>query len=158
MNLRLLVALLSVLTIVAPATAQPSPPKKVIFDQDTDGIISGNDTPLLMLLQSPNIDVLGVTVVTGNGWLKQETADILKLLEILERPDVPVYMGSEFPLVQPRELPVQLTKMYGQAAVPTRFWEHTPKTVRRPIKSIRRRVVLPVRRRKKAMPRFLSSR
>ena len=54
-----------------------------------------------------------VTVVTGNGWLKQETADILKLLEILERPDVPVYMGSEFPLVQPRELPVQLTRMYG---------------------------------------------
>ncbi len=83
MNLRLLVSFLSVLTIVAPAaSAQPSPPKKVIFDQDTDGIISGNDTPLLMLLQSPNIDVLGVTVVTGNGWLKQETADILKLLEI----------------------------------------------------------------------------
>ncbi len=26
---------------------------------------------------------------------------------------MPVYMGSEFPLVQPRELPVQLTKMYG---------------------------------------------
>jgi purine nucleosidase len=54
--------------------------RKVIFDQDTDGIIGDNEDPLVMLLQSPNIQVLGVTVVTGNGWLKQETADVLKLL------------------------------------------------------------------------------
>src|SRR5882724_2096074 len=87
--------------------------KKVIFDQDTDGIIGGNNDPLVMLLQSKQIDVLGVTVATGNGWLKQETADVLKLLELIGRPDVPVYMGSEFPLVQSKETPVLLTKLYG---------------------------------------------
>ncbi|MDE1163772.1 MAG: nucleoside hydrolase [Acidobacteriaceae bacterium] len=85
----------------------------MIFDQDTDGIIGDNEDPLVMLLNAPNIDVLGVTVVTGNGWLKQETADVLKLLEDLKRPDVPVYMGAEFPLVQSRYTPVRLTKLYG---------------------------------------------
>jgi len=88
-------------------------PRKVIFDQDTDGIIGDNEDPLVMLLQSPNIQVLGVTVVTGNGWLKQETADVLKLLEDLHRTDVPVYMGAEFPLVQSRFTPARMVKMYG---------------------------------------------
>jgi purine nucleosidase len=87
--------------------------RKVIYDQDTDGIIGDNEDPLVMLLQSPNIQVLGVTVVTGNGWLKQETADVLKLLEDLHRTDVPVYMGAEFPLVQSRYTPVRMVKMYG---------------------------------------------
>ena len=87
--------------------------KKVIFDQDTDGVIGGNENPLVMLLQADNVDVLGVTVMTGNGWLKQETADVLKLLELMNRPDVPVYMGSEFPLLQTRQELWLLTKLYG---------------------------------------------
>jgi inosine-uridine nucleoside N-ribohydrolase len=91
----------------------PGAVRKVIFDQDTDGIIGDNEDPLVMLLQSANIQVLGVTVVTGNGWLKQETADVLKLLEDLHRTDVPVYMGAEFPLVQSRYTPVRMVKMYG---------------------------------------------
>jgi inosine-uridine nucleoside N-ribohydrolase len=87
--------------------------KKVIYDQDTNGIIGGDADPLVMLLQAPNVQVLGVTVVTGDGWLRQETADILKLLEDIHRPDVPVYMGAEFPLVQSRFNLVRLTHLYG---------------------------------------------
>jgi purine nucleosidase len=106
--------LLPVLLLTSLAFGQaPSGKKKVIFDQDTDGIIGGNNDPLVMLLQSDNIQVLGVTVATGNGWLKQETADVLKLLELIDRPDVPVYMGSEFPLVMAPETPVLLTRLYG---------------------------------------------
>ena len=95
------------------ASASDTERRKVIFDQDTDGIIGDNTDPLVMLLQSPNIEVLGVTVVTGNGWLKQETEDVLKLLEDLHRTDVPVYMGAEFPLVQSRYTPVRLLKLFG---------------------------------------------
>src|ERR1700761_7478241 len=94
-------------------SATPPEIRKVIYDQDTDGIIGGNEDPLVMLLQSSNIQVLGVTVVTGNGWLKQETADVLKLLEDIHRTDIPVYQGSEFPLVQSRYTPVRLIKLYG---------------------------------------------
>jgi purine nucleosidase len=102
--------------IFAPLAQSQSPAvekKKVIFDQDADGVIGGNENPLVMLLQADNVDVLGVTVMTGNGWLKQETADVLKLLELMNRSDVPVYMGSEFPLVQTRQELWLLAKLYG---------------------------------------------
>jgi len=97
----------------AQASTPPAERRKVIFDQDTDGIIGDDTDPLVMLLQSPNIEVLGVTVVTGNGWLKQETEDVLKLLEDLHRTDVPVYRGAEYPLVQSRYTPVRLLKLFG---------------------------------------------
>jgi purine nucleosidase len=105
---------LVVLTAISPLLpTQTVDRKKVIFDQDTDGIIGGNNDPLVMLLQSSNIEVLGVTVGTGNGWLKQETADVLKLIELIGRPEIPVYMGAEFPLVMSPQTPVSLTKLYG---------------------------------------------
>jgi inosine-uridine nucleoside N-ribohydrolase len=110
---RVATLLLSAAFISACFAQAPATRKKVIFDQDTDGIIGGNNDPLIMLLNSPNIEVLGVTIGTGNGWLKQETADMLKLLEVVGRPDVPVYQGAEFPLFMPREMPVMLTKMFG---------------------------------------------
>jgi purine nucleosidase len=98
---------------VGQSQSRDNQKKKVIFDQDADGVIGGNENPLVMLLQADNIDVLGVTVMTGNGWLKQETADVLKLLELMNRPDIPVYMGSEFPLLQTRQELWLLTKLYG---------------------------------------------
>ena len=97
----------------ARAATPPPEVKKVIFDQDFNGIIGGDADPLVMLLQAPNIQVLGVTVITGDGWLRQETAEALKLLEDLHRNDIPVYMGAEFPLVQSRFNLVRLTKLYG---------------------------------------------
>jgi purine nucleosidase len=112
----LLLAAMMLLGALAPAAAQApnrDGRRLVIYDQDTDGIIGDNTDPLVMLLQSANIQVLGVTVVTGNGWLKQETEDVLKLLEDLHRTDIPVYRGAEFPLVQSRYTPVRLLKLFG---------------------------------------------
>jgi purine nucleosidase len=86
---------------------------KVIFDEDTSGVIGVNSDPLTMLLQAPNVQVMGVTVITGDGWLKQETADALKLLEMEGRSDIPVYMGAELPLVQSRYELLRLTQLYG---------------------------------------------
>jgi hypothetical protein len=54
---RLSAGLLALALICPIGLAQSTERKKVIFDQDTDGIIGGNNDPLL--LQSSNIDVLG---------------------------------------------------------------------------------------------------
>ena len=95
-------------------SAESKPPvTKVIFDEDTSGVIGVNADPLTMLLQASNIQVMGVTVVTGDGWLKQETADALKILEMQGRGDIPVYMGAELPLVQSRYTLLRLTELYG---------------------------------------------
>jgi purine nucleosidase len=104
---------LAALAALPAAYAQAAVPQKVIIDEDTSGVIGVNADPLAMLLQAPNIQVMGVTVVTGDGWLKQETADALKILEMQGRGDVPVYMGAEFPLVQSRYTLLRLTKLYG---------------------------------------------
>lgn len=106
-------ALLVLSLALVPPSRAASRRTLVVFDQDTDGIIGGNADPLIMLLQSSKIDVLGVTVVTGNGWVKQETADVLKLLELEKRTDVPVYMGSGMPLVQSRFELVRQARLYG---------------------------------------------
>ncbi len=86
---------------------------KVIFDEDTSEVIGVNSDPLTMLLQASNIEVMGVTVVTGDGWVKQETADALKLLEMQGRSDISVYTGAELPLVQSRYTLLRLTELYG---------------------------------------------
>jgi inosine-uridine nucleoside N-ribohydrolase len=44
---------------------------------------------LLLLLQSPEVEVLGITVVSGNQWRHEEVAHTLSLLEIIGT-DIPV--------------------------------------------------------------------
>lgn len=97
----------------AQTAVSQSTVSKIIFDEDTSGVIGVNSDPLTMLLQAPSVQVMGVTVITGDGWLKQETADALKLLEMEGRSDIPVYMGAEFPLVQSRSTLLRLTQLYG---------------------------------------------
>jgi purine nucleosidase len=89
--------------ITFSAQAQPQAaaggPMKVIFD--TDFLVPPQDDglALALALKSPELQILGVTTVAGNGEMQQETADALRELEILGRSDIPVYMGSERPFV-----------------------------------------------------------
>jgi purine nucleosidase len=54
---------------------------------------------LLTLIQSPAVEVLGITVVSGNQWRDEEVARTLRLLELIGRTDIPVVPGAVFPLV-----------------------------------------------------------
>ena len=53
---------------------------------------------MMVLLQSPQVDVLGITVVTGNAWRDDEARHALRMLELIGRSDVPVALGAVFPL------------------------------------------------------------
>src|SRR5215471_12080473 len=76
--------------------------RRVIIDQDCSGPGGSNLQTLLVLLQSPDVEVLGITVVSGDQWRDVELAHTLRLLEIIGRTDVPVVRGAEFPLVRTR--------------------------------------------------------
>jgi hypothetical protein len=54
--------------------------RKVIYDQDLSGPFGTDILGTLMMLQADNIDLLGITLVTGDAWLKQEMAFTLRLL------------------------------------------------------------------------------
>ena len=55
---------------------------------------------MMVFLLSPNVDVLGLTMVTGNAWRDEEVAHTLRMLELIGRTDVPVVPGAVFPLVR----------------------------------------------------------
>jgi inosine-uridine nucleoside N-ribohydrolase len=77
---------------------------KVIADQDSAGPQGTNFLSLLMLLRSPQIDLLGITTVSGDQWMQPATVFALYALEQTGRSDVPVIQGAEMPLVNtPRE-------------------------------------------------------
>jgi len=75
---------------------------KVIVDQDARGPATTDMQSILIFLQSDKFDVLGITTVSGDQWVKEETQRTLRLLEIAGRTDVPVAQGAEFPLLTPR--------------------------------------------------------
>jgi purine nucleosidase len=86
----------------------------VVIDQDAVGPAGTDMNSMLIFLQSPGVKVLGITVVTGDGWRDEEIAHTLRLLELVGRTDVPVYAGAAFPLVRTQAWTHAWEQLYGQ--------------------------------------------
>src|SRR5579859_2944260 len=87
---------------------------KVIVDQDARGPGTSDQQAILVFLQSEKFDVLGITTVSGDQWVKEETQHVLRLLEIADRTDVPVYQGAESPLINSKEESERWEALYGK--------------------------------------------
>jgi len=96
--------------VAADATAR----RKVIIDQDAFGPAGSNMQAILMLLQSKDVEVLGITIPSGDGWRDEEVSHTLRLLEIAQRTDVPVYPGAVFPLVNTQARNKHWEALYGK--------------------------------------------
>lgn len=94
----LLVLVLSCLVLAPNVMAQE--PKKVILDTDLRLPPQDDSYAALMALNSPKIEVLGVSLIFGNTYLAQMEADALRWMEVMGYEDVPVYLGHEKPLVK----------------------------------------------------------
>jgi len=72
--------------------------RKIIIDTDP-----GQDdaVALLLAMASPELDILGVTVVAGNVPLALTKVNALKVCELAGRRDMPVYAGCDAPLSRP---------------------------------------------------------
>jgi inosine-uridine nucleoside N-ribohydrolase len=86
--------------------------RKVIIDQDAAGPAGTDQQAILLLIQSPQTEVLGITVVTGDAWLTEEVAHTLRMLELIGRTDIPVVPGAEYPLVRTKEDTEQWEQRY----------------------------------------------
>ena len=71
----------------------------IIFDTDFVMPPADDSMALMLALQSPEFDILGVTTVAGNESLERATSDVLRMLEIAGRADIPVHVGADMPLV-----------------------------------------------------------
>ena len=90
--------------------------RKVIIDQDAAGPAGTDQQAILLFIQSPKTEVLGITVVTGDAWLKEEVAHTLRMLELIGRTDIPVLPGGEYPLVRRKEETELWEQRYGSVA------------------------------------------
>jgi len=129
-NLRLQLFLCLLLIASGPAFAQA--PRKVIINQDCSGPGGSNMQTLLTLIQSPQVEVLGITVVSGNQWRDEEVAHTLRFLEVIGRSDIPVVPGASFPLVRRRAETQLWQQRYGKVAYAGAWddrWWHEPSVV-----------------------------
>jgi len=76
-------------------------PTPIILDCDP-----GHDDAiaLLLALASPEVELVGVTTVSGNQTLDKTTANALRVLEFAGRSDIPVYAGADRPFVRARDV------------------------------------------------------
>jgi inosine-uridine nucleoside N-ribohydrolase len=100
-GMRLPAILVYVLALAGASSVAADQPKKIIID--TDFNVIGDDGQLAVMaaqLQAEGVvKIMGITVVSGNQWLKQGVADALKAVERMGIADqVGVYAGANHPL------------------------------------------------------------
>jgi inosine-uridine nucleoside N-ribohydrolase len=91
------------LLLVLISCACPAQKRMVLIDQDGAGPGGSDQMSMLALLQAPDVQVLGITMVTGDAWRDEETLHTLRMLELTGHTDVPVLRGAVFPLVRDQE-------------------------------------------------------
>jgi inosine-uridine nucleoside N-ribohydrolase len=122
---------LSLFCVASPAQ------RYVIADQDASGPGGSDMMSLLVFLQSPEVHLLGITVVTGDSWRDEEVAHALRLVETVGRNDVKVYPGAAFPLVRTLPWTQLANKMYGAATYQGAFSDRRTKTAWNAIPTMR---------------------
>jgi inosine-uridine nucleoside N-ribohydrolase len=72
-------------------------PTPIVIDCDP-----GHDDAIaiLLALASPEVELVGITTVYGNQTLDKTTANAIRVLDVVDRGDVPVHAGVDRPLVR----------------------------------------------------------
>lgn len=86
---------------------------KVIADQDSGGPQGTNFLSLLMMLRARQIDLLGITTISGDQWMEPATVFALWATEQTGRTDVPVIKGAEMPLLHTQRDQETSEQLYG---------------------------------------------
>src|ERR1700722_20540536 len=102
--------------VLNPQLGSAQARRMVLIDQDGSGPGGSNQMAMMVLLQSPQVEVLAITMVTGNAWRDDEAQHTLRMLELIGRTDVPVALGAVFPLLRTEEETRINASLVGQVA------------------------------------------
>ncbi|MDX6386977.1 MAG: pyrimidine-specific ribonucleoside hydrolase, partial [Gaiellaceae bacterium] len=85
-------------------------PVPIILDCDP-----GHDDAIALLLAvaSPEVELVGVTTVSGNQTVDKTTTNALKVLELAGRSDIPVYAGADKPFLRERDVAAHVQGVSG---------------------------------------------
>ncbi len=102
------------MALLASVQLQAKMKRKIIIDEDAAGPATTNQQAILSLIQSPETDVLGICVVTGDEWRDEEMAHTLRMLELIGRTDIPVLPGAVYPIDNSPQFIAHWEKLYGK--------------------------------------------
>lgn len=111
------------------ATAETPAVKRAILDTDM-GYLNDDAIVMFMLAQADSLgecDFLGVTTVGGNTWSAAGTTAALRQLELIGRSDIPVYMGTDIPLMGFRNMEAE-SQIWGMPEYSGAYWDWNEKT------------------------------
>jgi inosine-uridine nucleoside N-ribohydrolase len=85
----------------------------IVFDTDS-GLFGDDGAALVMILRSPDqVSVSAITIVPGNVWSAQGAEYMFHILDLLKRPQVPVYTGAEAPLLHTAAMSAEFARRWG---------------------------------------------
>lgn len=85
----------------------------VVIDTDS-GLFGDDGAAVVMLLRSPEqVTIPGLTIVPGNVWSAQGAEYMLHILDLLKRPEIPVYTGATVPLVHDGAMAHEYARRWG---------------------------------------------
>ena len=117
------------IVFLASMCAQGETRRKIILDQDGRGPATTDQQSMLLVLQSPGIETLGITIVSGDQWRDEEVAHTLRMLELTGHPEIKVYPGAVFPLINSKEEIKRWEKLYGAVSYQGAWNEHKIRSV-----------------------------
>src|ERR1044072_2241167 len=86
----------------------------ILFDTDSC-LFCDDGAALVMLLRSPSqVSLPGITIVPGNVWPGQGAEDMFHTLELLKRPQVPIFPGAHAPLVHTAAMAREAALRWGK--------------------------------------------
>jgi inosine-uridine nucleoside N-ribohydrolase len=71
---------------------------------------------IMLALASPEVELVGITTVAGNQTLECTTANAIRVLDLLDRQDIPVAAGASRPLVRERRVAAEVHGETGSTA------------------------------------------
>ncbi len=119
---------LGVLSVLLLSFLSAQAQRLVLIDQDGSGPGGSNQMAMMVLLQSPQCKVLGITMVSGNAWEPEEVQHTLRMLELIHRTDVPVVPGAIYPLIRTQQSTALDIARYGKVEWLGAFGDHASKT------------------------------
>ncbi len=120
----------SVLILLGISLCASAQKRLVLIDQDGSGPGGSNQMAMMALLQSPQVEVLGITIVTGNAWRDEEVQHTLRMLELIGRSDMPVAPGAVNPLLRTQEETRITSQLFGKV-VWLGAWGQGPTTLKK---------------------------
>src|SRR6202522_1460400 len=102
--------------VLIPQLGSAQAKRMVLIDQDGLGPGGSDQMAMMVLLQSPKAEVLGITMVSGDAWEPEVVQHTLRMLELIHRTDVPVVPGAIFPLVRTEQETKIRQQLYGSSS------------------------------------------